>query len=211
MTKKLLGLLAALLAAVGVFAGASLANSPPDPPASGKVYVCHATSDVSTGAQHYNLLEISISAAFSSGNGSHFTENGSAQNGHEADFVLVEPAGFLPPGVPNGVAFKFGLSCETGVAAATLRSLTARASARTVNVHWRTASEIDVAGYNLYGVVNGHRTKLNARIIASKGSNGHAYAFSYRVPRGKQAPSRILLQVVNLDGSRQLRSARVTS
>jgi hypothetical protein len=97
------------------------------------------------------------------------------------------------------------------VAAARLRSVTARLSARTLNVRWQTASEIDVAGYNVFGVVNGHRTRLNARIIASKGSNGHRYSFTYRLPHGMRAPSRILLQVVNLDGSRQWSSARVAS
>jgi hypothetical protein len=112
----------------------------------------------------------------------------------------------------NGHAISGVTFCtSSGVAAARLRSVTARLSARTLNVRWQTASEIDVAGYNVFGVVNGHRTRLNAHIIASKGSNGHRYSFTYRVPRGKRAPSRILLQVVNLDGTRQWSSARVAS
>jgi hypothetical protein len=201
----LLGVAAALLA----WPAASLAAGDITGPApDGKVYVCHATSDASGVVQHYDLLTISIQAAFSNTNGGHFNEDGSATSGHENDFVLLYAGQTIT--AAHGAAFKFGLNCETAVLAATLRSLTAHASARTLNVHWQTASETNVAGYNVYGVVNGHRTKLNARIIASKGSNGHAYAFSYHVPRGKQAPSRILLQVVNLDGSRQLRSAAVS-
>jgi hypothetical protein len=130
-------------------------------------------------------------------------------NGVGSDSLLTTPNN-AGQGQHSGLSH--WLICSGGgVLAAQMRSVTARLSGRTVNVRWQTASEIDVAGYNVYGVVNGHRTKLNARIIASKGSNGHKYSFAYRVPRGKQAPSRILLQVVNLDGSRQFRSARVAS
>jgi hypothetical protein len=49
--------------------------------------------------------------------------------------------------------------------------------------------------------------KLNAKVIASKGSGAHAYSFSYRLPQGKQAPARFWLQTISLDGSRQWSSA----
>ena len=112
---------AALVTAVGAWSAAAYA-APPSPPAEGKVYVCHATSDISGGIQHYNLLEISINAAFKD-NGGHFLENGSPQDGHELDFVLVEPGGSLPPGVPTGVVHREGLTCEGAVqtTAATFR------------------------------------------------------------------------------------------
>jgi hypothetical protein len=100
-------------------------------------------------------------------------------------------------------------SAPGGVAAAQLRSLTAKASARSLTVSWRTASEIDVAGYSVYGYFHGVRVKLNARLIASKSSGPNAYSFRYQVPRGKAMPSRVALQVVNLDGTRQWRTAKV--
>ena len=64
-----------------------------------------------------------------------------------------------------------GSACQ-GVSstAVQLRSFTASRSAKSLRLNWRTASEIDVLGYNLYGLVHGKRVRLNARLIASRGS-----------------------------------------
>jgi hypothetical protein len=94
--------------------------------------------------------------------------------------------------------------------AVALRSFTATPSAGRVALNWRTASEASVLGYNLYGFVHGQRVKLNARVIASKGAGAHSYSFGYRLPQGKQAPARYWLQTINLNGSRQWSSARLT-
>ncbi len=55
---------------------------------------------------------------------------------------------------------------------------------------WRTASEAELLGYNVYGQVQGKRVKLNRKLIAAKGTIGASYAFRYRAPRGQKAPTR---------------------
>ncbi|MBA3365870.1 MAG: hypothetical protein H0U03_08815 [Actinobacteria bacterium] len=89
----------------------------------------------------------------------------------------------------------------TAVTAATFRSLTAAAAGREVLVRWRTASEIDMLGFNVYGQVNGKRAKLNRRLIAARSGSGASYSFRHRILAGKKAPARYWIQVVNLDGS----------
>ncbi len=198
----LLGLAAAFLA----WPAASLAAGDITGPApDGKVYVCHATSDTSGGVQHYDLLTISLNAAFKD-NGGHFKEDGSSQSGHENDFVLLFAG--QPIEAAHGASFKYGLNCESAVLAVSLRSVTAKQTAKGVTVNWRTASEIDVAGYNVYGLVHGKRVKLNSHIIASKSSGANSYAYQYRTIKGQKAPSRFWLQSINLDGSRQWHAAR---
>jgi hypothetical protein len=114
-------------------------------------------------------------------------------------------------GTNNAIsAFKVCLT-SSGVSATAVkvRSFTARAAAGKVALRWSTGSELDLLGYNVYGLVAGKRVKLNARLVASKGNGAHAYSFSYRLPQGTRAPSRFWLQSVNLDGSRQLSGARL--
>jgi hypothetical protein len=111
----------------------------------------------------------------------------------------------------NLESIEFVVFCvaPSGQLAAQLRSATATRSARALTVRWHTASELNVAGYNVYGLVTGIRVRLNMRLIASKGSGAHSYSFSYRLPSRKAVPSRLWVQVVNLDGSRQLHSVRI--
>jgi hypothetical protein len=99
----------------------------------------------------------------------------------------------------------------TGVAlAARFRSLSATATSRGTLVRWRTASELDVVGFNVYGLVNGRRVRLNRRLIRAVGRNaGHAYSFVDRRP-GARA-TRYWIQAVDLDGSRSwFGPARIT-
>jgi hypothetical protein len=82
--------------------------------------------------------------------------------------------------------------CPTAV---TVRSFVARRSGRAVVLRWRTASETQTLGYNLYR----QRVKLNKRLIPSVGSSGgHTYVWRDRLP-GK-AP-RYTLEAVRRDGS----------
>jgi len=93
--------------------------------------------------------------------------------------------------------------CSQPPAAATLLSFTATPSAGSVLLKWRTASEVEILGYNVHGQVRGKRVKLNRTLIAAKRSmTGASYALRYRAPRGQKAPTRFWLQTVNLDGSR---------
>jgi len=89
--------------------------------------------------------------------------------------------------------------------AVALRSTpTATLTAKGVTLRWRTASEANVLGYNVYGLVRGKRVKLNGKLIASKSPAANSYTF-----RSAKAPTRVWLQTVNLDGTRQLHAARV--
>jgi hypothetical protein len=82
-----------------------------------------------------------------------------------------------------------------GPTAVAVRSFVARRSGRAVVLRWRTASEAQTLGYNLYR----QRVKLNKRLIPSVGSSsGHTYTWRDRRP-GK-AP-RYTLEVVRRDGS----------
>lgn len=92
--------------------------------------------------------------------------------------------------------------------AAELRSFTASRAKRSIALRWRTASEVDVLGYNVYAERNGRRTKVNRRLIAAHGLWGGSYSFRYRVRRGTKAPSRFWLETIDLDGSRTWRSVR---
>jgi hypothetical protein len=86
--------------------------------------------------------------------------------------------------------------------AASVRSFTATSSAGSVLLKWRTASEVEVVGYNVYAQAHGTRVRLNRTLIAAKSMTGAAYAFRYRAPKGQKASTRFWLQAVNLDGSR---------
>jgi len=88
--------------------------------------------------------------------------------------------------------------------AATIRSFTASRSHAGTLVRWRTASEIEVAGFNVYRVEHGHRVKVNRHLIAAKARGGAAYRLLDRAHRGAE----YRLEVVNLDGAHQWRSTR---
>ncbi len=89
----------------------------------------------------------------------------------------------------------------------TLRSFTATRDRSGVLLRWRTASEFDVLGFNVYAVIRGRRVRVNPSLVASRGrTQGAAYALRHRLRKDK-APSRYWLQVVGVDGSRSWRSA----
>ena len=91
-----------------------------------------------------------------------------------------------------------------GPTAVTVRSFIAKRSGQAVVLRWRTASEAQTLGYNLYR----QRVKLNKRLIPSVGgSGGHTYVWRDRRP-GK-AP-RYTLEVVRRDGS-TVRLARIAA
>jgi hypothetical protein len=90
-----------------------------------------------------------------------------------------------------------------GTTAATMRSFTASRSPVGTLVRWRTAAEIEVAGFNVYRVANRHKVKLNKRLIAARRTGGGA---SYRrLDRGHRGAG-YRLEIVNLDGTRQWRT-----
>jgi hypothetical protein len=110
-------------------------------------------------------------------------------------------AGCTPP--TSGLFDDVSLTLQ-GTTAATMRSFTASRSPAGTLVRWRTAAETEVAGFNVYRVAKGRKVKLNKRLIAARGKGGGA---SYRfLDRGHRGVG-YRLEVVNLDGTRQWRTA----
>jgi hypothetical protein len=102
--------------------------------------------------------------------------------------LLVEGTGIIPTGG--------GATSATG-----LRSFRATSAARSVVVRWRTRSEQNLLGFNVY---RGDRRKvrLTHSVVRAAGDlRGHTYTFTDRTPqRGKAAP--YYLELVQPGGSR---------
>ncbi len=97
--------------------------------------------------------------------------------------------------------FIYGEPIDASVAV-TVRSLSASRSGRGVVVRWRTASEVDLLGFNLYREQNGRRVRVNKRLISAGNANvGRLYSF---VDRKAPAARRLgyWLQAVSQNGSR---------
>jgi hypothetical protein len=95
----------------------------------------------------------------------------------------------------------------TQALAVTTSSLRATRYGKSVVLRWRTASEVDTLGFQVYRLVRGHRVKLSKRIIPaaslvnSRSSNG--YSFRVRLSsRRIAATSRFVLAEVHNDGRR---------
>ncbi len=97
-----------------------------------------------------------------------------------------------------------------------MRSFSATASKHGVLLRWRTASEIDTAGFKVYREVHGKRVRVNARFIASKSirgqsASGHRYSFLDRhAPKGKTVV-RYRLQSIDLDATKYWAGAALVS
>jgi hypothetical protein len=88
----------------------------------------------------------------------------------------------------------------TGVVAARFRSLSASATAQGTLVRWRTASELDVLGFNVSRERNGRRLRVNTQLIAARNRAAGA-SYSY-LDRSARKGTRYWIQAVNVDGSR---------
>ena len=89
------------------------------------------------------------------------------------------------------------------VTAVTVRSFAAQRSRGAVVIRWRTATEVETLGFNLYRRQNGRLAKLNRGLIpAAGGVGGHAYAWRDRRPG--RSP-RYTLDEIRRDGSSVLR------
>jgi hypothetical protein len=97
----------------------------------------------------------------------------------------------------------YDFETELGV---TVSSFTAGRSRKSVVVRWLTASEVDALGFNVYRARNGHRVRLNRRLIPALsvtrgGVSGGAYScVDRRAPR--HAAPRYWLQEVDTAGHR---------
>lgn len=119
-----------------------------------------------------------------------------------------------PPGGDDYVVFvqQNGGTGICATSAVTLRSLDARAKGRAVNLHWRTAAEPTLLGFNVFRSDAASReTKVNRSLIRAKGSvRGASYRLVDRKVR-KGVKYQYRLQAVSSDGSRTwARSVRIT-
>jgi hypothetical protein len=75
-------------------------------------------------------------------------------------------------------------------------------SKRGVVVRWRTGTEVDTLGFNVYRQQHGRRVRVNRRLLpALGGTSGHAYSFVDRhAPRHRAL--RYWLEDVSTGGAR---------
>ena len=101
----------------------------------------------------------------------------------------------------DGSVLRFAPNAPTAVRVA---SLSASRSRKGVILRWRTGSEVDTLGFNLYRQRNGILLKLNETLISGVfggSTGGHAYSWlDRRAPRA--GALRYRLQAVSLDGKR---------
>jgi hypothetical protein len=101
----------------------------------------------------------------------------------------------------------------TGPVAATLRAFTAARTRFGTVLHWRTASEVGVVGFNVYRSSRGRATKLNRRLIRAAGAGGSRnYGWrdhAIRVRASHPTPA-YWLEIVSADGTRVRHGPAVT-
>jgi len=111
--------------------------------------------------------------------------------------VVIEMCGTVPP-IPYTLTVS-GTGITEGTTAANFRSVSASRAAHGVLVRWRTASEIDMLGFNVYRQVNGRRVRANPKLIPGKGRGLYSF-LDRKAPKSKTV--RYWIQAVNVDGSR---------
>jgi hypothetical protein len=143
--------------------------------------------------------------------------NGGSSNpptSHIYDYTNVSGGGVKsasglnqPPGSVKTLTLCF---VQQGAFAVATQSFRAARSGNAVTLRWRTASERDTLGFNVYRLVRGHRVKLNksllpAASLSSSSAQTRAYAFRAKLGSRKVASSsRFVLAEVHRNGSRTL-------
>jgi hypothetical protein len=92
--------------------------------------------------------------------------------------------------------------CEASTAVRVSTFLIQRTN-RGVNLRWRTASEADALGFNVYRQQNGKLLKLNQELIPSVfGGTASGHRYSWLDRSAARGPAKYRLQAVGLDGKR---------
>ena len=111
----------------------------------------------------------------------------------------------------NGAATTGTTTGTTAVVATLLTStavvrpsfFSATRTKRTVLLRWRTESEAETLGFNIYRAQGAKRVRVNGRLIAARGgSGGRAYSYRHVLPSRISGSLRYWLQIVHTDGSR---------
>ena len=115
------------------------------------------------------------------------------------DFMVARytTSGSRDPSFGNGgkVVTAFGAAW-----AARVTSLSATRAGRGVLVRWRTASEFDLRGFNVYREQNGVRRFANRWLIRAK-DGGLAASYAFRDRRATRSTQRYWLREVTVDGN----------
>ena len=125
-------------------------------------------------------------------------------NAHSARLAV---GATCPSTCPGGTTANFdAVGAGTPPLAVTLYSFTGIQSRHGVILRWRTGSEVGALGFNVYRLRNGHRVRLNGRLIPALsltrgGVSGAAYSYlDRRAP--KHAALRYWLREVDTSGHR---------
>jgi uncharacterized delta-60 repeat protein len=168
----------------------------------------NGTLDPSFGMGGITLTNFPLGAAL---NAAAVRSDGSifAAGSSHGDFALARytNSGDLDPSFGRGgrIVTPFG-----PVWATKLVSLSARRSKRGVVVRWRTASEFDARGFNVYRNKGAGRRRANGALIRATRHPGHGATYSFRDRRPPRSTRRYWLQEVTVDGSgRWLRQVAV--
>jgi hypothetical protein len=132
--------------------------------------------------------------------------NGDDPNGTWNLYAVLDCLGTVPGTIGGG--WSITISTPT---AARMTSFSAAPAKKGVTVRWRTASEVDTLGFNVYRKTSsGTLRKVNRALIAAKGAvTGASYRFVDRSTRAGVVYT-YRLQLVDVDGTRSwYGSARV--
>jgi uncharacterized delta-60 repeat protein len=125
-----------------------------------------------------------------------------AAGSSRGDFALVRytSSGSLDPsfGSSGKVTTAFGSLWRTKLA-----SLSATRISRDVVVRWRTASELDARGFNLYRDEGAGRRRANNALIRASRRRGDGAAYSFRDRRPPRSTRGYWLQEVTVGGTRR--------
>jgi len=125
--------------------------------------------------------------------------NGTDPNGTWSLYVVDDA------NLDSGSISNWTLNITTsGPTAVTTRDFGARPLGKAVSLHWRTASERDLVGFNLVRSSGGETARVNSKLIPAKARGaaaGRRYSLLDRGVRSGQSYT-YRLQVVHLDGSR---------
>jgi hypothetical protein len=126
--------------------------------------------------------------------------NGTDPNGTWSLYALCDCLGSATATLQGG----WSLTITTDApSAARMMSFSAAGSKSGVTVRWRTGSEVDALGFNIYRAkARGFLRKVNHRLIAARGgTSGATYRFLDRSARSGVAYT-YRLQLVDVDGTR---------
>jgi hypothetical protein len=127
---------------------------------------------------------------------------GNNRNVRGVDVFALDDAGLVGDAIQLPRMNQSTMESFASPTAASVRSLRSAKTVLGAVIHWRTASETQLAGFNLYRTRNGKLVRLNRALIpalAAGKASGQSYRFADRLGR---FGTTYHLQVVALDGKK---------